>query len=92
MDDLPYASSPMPDLDLILSAVNGLHSAATTLTEYARELAQNPAARLSNLEDVPELLADAIVIALEAMPEDHMTDDRNQLVGALRRYLDGGAV
>ena len=79
----------MPDLDLILVAVNELHAAAITLTEHARELAQNPAARLSDFEDMPELLACALVTALDALPEDRMTDDRNQLMGALRRYLDG---
>jgi hypothetical protein len=76
-------------LDNILVATNDLHSAAITLTEYARVLVENPNARLSDFEDVPELLASALATALDALPEDRMRDNRNQLLGALRRYLEG---
>lgn len=79
----------MPDLDRILFALNSLHSAAITLTEHARELATSPEARLSDFEDVTENLADALATALEALPEDRLTEDRTQLLGALRRYLEG---
>jgi hypothetical protein len=80
----------MPErLDLILYTVNSLHSAAITLTEYARELPADPEARLTDFEDVPELLAESLVTALEALPDDRLTEDRSQLLGALRRYLDG---
>jgi hypothetical protein len=79
----------MPDLDRILVALNSLHSAATTLTEHARDLATSPEARLSDFDDVTENLADALTTALEALPEDRLTEDRAQLLGALRRYLEG---
>jgi hypothetical protein len=76
-------------LDLILVALNELHSVSITLTEYARELSADPAARLTDFEDVPELLASALATSLDALPEDRMTHDRNQLLGASRRFLDG---
>ena len=79
----------MPDLDRILSALNSLQSAAITLTEHARDLAVQPEARLSDFEDVSENLADALVTALEALPDDRLTEERTQLLGALRRYLEG---
>lgn len=82
----------MPDtdrLDLILVTINSLHAVATTLTEYARDLASDPAERLTDFEDVPELLADSLATALDALPEDRLTDERGQLLGALRRYLEG---
>ena len=79
----------MPDLDRILVALNSLHGAAITLTEHARDLATNPEARLTDFEDVPENLADALVTALEALPDDRLTEERTQLLGALRRYLEG---
>lgn len=78
-----------PDLDRILVALNSLHGAAITLTEHARDLATNPEARLTDFEDVPENLADALVLALEALPDDRLTEERTQLLGALRRYLEG---
>lgn len=79
-----------PDLDQTLVVLNNLHSVSTTLTEFARDqVAQGDAARLSDFEEVPELLAHSLVTALQALPEEHMTDDRNQLLGALRRFLDG---
>lgn len=78
-----------PDLDLILVATNNLHSAAITLTEHARDLATDPAATLSDFEEVPELLAEALATALDALADDKLTEDRAQLLGALRRYLDG---
>lgn len=59
------------------------------LTEHARDLATNPEARLTDFEDVPENLADALVTALEALPDDRLTEERTQLLGALRRYLEG---
>lgn len=76
-------------LDQVLVAINSLHAAATTLTEYARELAANPDGRLTDFEDVPELLADALATALDALPEARLTEERNQLLGALQRYLEG---
>lgn len=79
----------MPDLDRILVAVNSLHAAGITLTEHARDLATDPTARLTDLEDVPENLADALTVALEALPDDRLTEERTQLLGALRRYLEG---
>ena len=79
----------MPDLDRILVALNSLHGAAITLTEHARDLAVLPEARLSDFEDVSENLADALVTALEALPDDRLTEERTQLLGALRRYLEG---
>lgn len=79
------------DLDRILFTINSLHSAATTLTEHARELAAHPDARLTDYEDVPELLADALATALDALPEDRLTEERNQLLGACRRYIEGWA-
>ena len=80
-----------PELDLILVTINGLHSVVTTLTEYARELATDPDARLTDFEDVPELLADALATAIDALPDDCMTDDRSQLLGACRRFTQGWA-
>lgn len=77
------------NLDRILCAAISLQAVAITLTEYARELPADPAARLSDFEDVPELLADALATALDALPEDRLTEDRTQLLGALRRYLEG---
>lgn len=76
-------------LDLILVTINSLHSVATTLTEYARDLARDPDERLTDFEDVPELLADALATALDSLPDDRLTDERGQLLGALRRYLEG---
>ncbi len=78
-------------LDLILITINSLHSVATTLTEYAREVAADPEARLSDFEKVPELLADALTAAFDALPEASMTDDRNQLLGAARKFIEGWA-
>ncbi len=79
----------MPDLDRILITLNSLHSASITLTEHARDLATDPQARLSDFEDVPELLADALRTALDALPDDRLTEPRTQLLGALNRYLEG---
>jgi hypothetical protein len=76
-------------LDLVLCTVNNLNSVAITLTEYARELPADPEARLTDFEEVPELLAESLVTAIESLPDDRLTEDRNQLLGALRRYLDG---
>lgn len=83
----------MPDrLDQTLVALNSLHAASITLTEYARDIvAQGEAARLSDFDDVPELLADALRTALDALPQDRLTEDRTQLMGALNRYLEGWA-
>lgn len=80
-----------PNLDLILVTINGLHSVSITLTERARELAADPDARLSDFEDVPELLADALATALDALPEGSLTDERIQLLGACRRFIEGWA-
>lgn len=79
----------MSDLDRILVVLNSLHSAAITLTEYARDQATDPAAILTDFEDTTEQIAFALATALEALPDDRMTDSRNQLLGALRRYLEG---
>jgi hypothetical protein len=76
-------------LDTILVAINQLHSASVTLTEFARDLVTNPAASLSDFEEVPELLADTLATALEALPEGSLGESRTQLLGALRRYLEG---
>ncbi len=76
-------------LDLILVTINSLHSVATTLTEYAREIAADPEARLSDFEDVPELLASALALSLDALPNASMTDDRIQLLGAAIKFTEG---
>lgn len=82
----------MPDLNHTLYIINSLHSVTITMTEYARDIAAlDKTARLSDFEDVPELLAEALTFALDAMPEDRLTEDRTQLLAALRRYLDGWA-
>jgi non-ribosomal peptide synthetase component F len=79
-------------LDLILVTINALNSAAITLTEYARDIAvQGETARLSDFEEAPELIADALIVALESLSEDRMNEARNQLLGALRRYVGGCA-
>jgi len=78
-------------LDTVLVAINELHGASITMTEFARELASNPAASLSDFEEVPELLADTLATALEALPEGSLGESRTQLLGALRRYLEGWA-
>lgn len=79
----------MPDLDRIFVTINSLHAATITLTEHAWELTTDPEARLSDFEDVPELLADALATAIDALADDRVTEARNQLLGALRRYLEG---
>ena len=76
-------------LDRILVTLNEVNSVSITLTEYARDLAQNPEATLTDFEEVPELLADALATALDYLPPDRLTDDRTQLLGALRKYLEG---
>jgi hypothetical protein len=76
-------------LDLILCAVNDLHAAATTLVEYARDLATDPQATLTTFEDTPQCIATALATALESLGDDKMTEDDTQLLGALRRYLEG---
>jgi hypothetical protein len=78
-------------LDTILVTINQLHSATITLTEFARDLAGDAAATLSDFEDVPELLADALATALESLPGARLGESRTQLLGALRRYLEGWA-
>jgi hypothetical protein len=79
-------------LDLILSTINLLHSAAITLTEYARDVvAQGDEVRLWDFEETPELIADALIVVLESLPEDRLNEARNQLLGGLRRYVDGCA-
>ena len=80
----------MTRIDQALVALNSLHSVSITFTEYARDIAaQGDQARLSDFEDVPELLADALRSALDALPEERLTEDRTQLLGALNRYLEG---
>ena len=76
-------------LDDILVAINSLHAAAITLVEHARDLAENPQATLTSFGEVSENIGSALITALEALPEDRLTDERTQLLGALRRYLEG---
>jgi hypothetical protein len=76
-------------LDTILVAINQLHGASITMTEFARSLATDPTASLSDFEEVPELLTDALATALESLPEGSLGESRTQLLGALRRYLEG---
>jgi hypothetical protein len=96
-DDLPTSppAAPLatqkPDLDQILCAISSLTSATLTLTEHARELADDPLANLSPLEDVPEYLADVLAAALDALPGDRLTDDYHQLRAAIARFLEGWA-
>lgn len=78
-------------IDVVLVALNELHGASVTLTEFARELATNPDAHLSDFEEVPELLADALATALDCLPEGSLGESRTQLLGALRKYLEGWA-
>lgn len=78
-----------PDLDQILCAITSLQGAAITLTEYARELATNPEAALSAIEEAPQAIADALAITLDAMRQEPPSDDDTQLRGALARYLAG---
>jgi hypothetical protein len=73
----------------ILVAINQLGAATIDLSNFARDLAGNPAATLSDLEEVPEFLADALATVLDSLPEARLDESRTQLLGALRRYLKG---
>lgn len=86
--------------DLALAAVASAMDAATELVRYAREGAQHRRPPFGDTE-VVELLADALKMALEVEnaeliegddlghPDD--AEQRNQLLAALTRFLDGWA-
>lgn len=81
--------SDRPDLQAVLIAVNNLHGAAITLIEHARNLATDPTAVMGDWEEVPELLVEALIVALDLLSDDDMGTPRIQLLGALRRYIEG---
>jgi hypothetical protein len=76
-------------LDSILYTLNSLHSVSITLTEFARELIHNPEATLTDMEEVPELLAEALATTLDCLGTDRLTEAQTQLVGALLRFVEG---
>jgi hypothetical protein len=76
-------------LDSILYTLNSLHSVSITLTEFARELINNPEATLTDMEEVPELLAEALATTLDCLGTDRLTEAQTQLVGALLLFVEG---
>jgi hypothetical protein len=76
-------------LDSILYTLNSLHSVSITLTEFARELIVNPSATLTEVEEVPELLAEALATTLDCLGTDRLTEAQTQLVSALLRFVEG---